>query len=56
LNTMADFTGFGQIVVSLDTLTALGLVPFTLFISVLGSYLPARWAARLNIVTILRKE
>jgi len=56
LNLMADFTGFGQISVSLNTSTALVLVPFTLFISVLGSFLPARWAARLQIVKILRQE
>ena len=56
LNVMAGVTGFGQISVSLDTLTILGLVPFALFISVLGSFLPARWAAHLSIVEILRKE
>ncbi len=56
LNLMADFTGFGQISVSLNMSTALVLVPFTLFVSVLGSFLPARWAARLQIVKILRQE
>ncbi len=56
LNLMADFTGFGQITVSLNLLAAIALVPFTLFISVLGSFLPARWAARLHIVRVLRKE
>jgi putative ABC transport system permease protein len=56
LNLMADFTGFGQIAVSLNALTILGLVPFTLLISVLGSFLPARWASRLRIVKILRQE
>jgi putative ABC transport system permease protein len=56
LNLMAEFTGFGQIAVSLDTLTLLGLAPFTLFISLLGSFLPARWAARMRIVNILRQE
>jgi putative ABC transport system permease protein len=56
LNLMAEFTGFGQITVSLDALTTLGLVPFTLFITILGSFLPARWAARLHIVKILRQE
>jgi putative ABC transport system permease protein len=56
LNLMADFTGFGQITISLDRLSALGLVPFALFISVLGSFLPARWAAKVYIVKVLRKE
>jgi ABC-type lipoprotein release transport system permease subunit len=53
---MASSTGFGQISVSLDLLTVLWLIPFTLFISVLGSFLPARWAARMRIVKILRQE
>lgn len=56
LSLMADTTGFGRIQVSLNALTALGLVPFTLFISVLGSLLPARWAAHVHIVRVLRKE
>jgi ABC-type antimicrobial peptide transport system permease subunit len=56
LNLMASSTGFGQISVSLDLLTVLWLIPFTLFISVLGSFLPARWAARMRIVKILRQE
>lgn len=56
LNLMAGFTGFGHIAVSLDALTAFGLAPFILFISVLGSFLPARWASRLSIVKILRQE
>jgi ABC-type lipoprotein release transport system permease subunit len=56
LNLMASSTGFGQISVSLDMLTVLWLIPFTLFISVLGSFLPARWAARMHIVKILRQE
>jgi len=56
LNITADTTGFGRVAVSLEAWTALGLVPFTLFVSVLGSFLPARWAARLRIVEVLRKE
>ncbi len=56
LNLMASSTGFGQISVSLNMLTVLWLIPFTLFISVLGSFLPARWAARMRIVKILRQE
>lgn len=56
LNFMASFTGFGRIAISLDTLTSIGLIPFALFISILGSFLPARWAAHLQIVEVLRRE
>jgi putative ABC transport system permease protein len=56
LNLMASFTGFGQISVTWKNLAFWGLLPFTLFVSVLGSFLPARWAAKVYIVEVLRKE
>jgi putative ABC transport system permease protein len=56
LSLLAGSFGFGQINVSISFLAALLLVPFILIVSVIGSYIPARWAARLYIVRVLRQE
>ena len=48
--------GFGSISVSFDPLQAVILIPFIIIVSILGSYFPARWAANLFIVRVLRKE
>lgn len=56
LNLMAAFTGFGEVAIMLNRAAVLGLMPFTLFVSALGSFLPARWAAKVYIVEVLRKE
>ena len=56
LSIMSDSFGFGKISVSLDLTQALVLIPFIVVVSILGSYLPARWAANLFIVQVLRKE
>ncbi|MBI5952513.1 MAG: FtsX-like permease family protein [Chloroflexi bacterium] len=56
LTVMSDSFGFGKISVSLDPTQAVILVPFIVIVSAFGSYLPARWAANLFIVQVLRKE
>jgi ABC-type lipoprotein release transport system permease subunit len=53
---MSDSFGFGKISVSLDPAQAVILIPFIVIVSIFGSYLPARWAANLFIVQVLRKE
>jgi putative ABC transport system permease protein len=56
LSIMSDSFGFGKISVSLDITQAVILIPFIIIVSIFGSYLPARWAADLFIVQVLRKE
>lgn len=56
LSVMSDSFGFGKISVSLDLTQAVTLIPFIVIVSVFGSYLPARWAANLFIVQVLRKD
>jgi putative ABC transport system permease protein len=56
LSLLSDSIGFGRISVSLNPLQAAVLIPFILLVSLLGSYLPARWAAQVFIVQVLRKE
>ncbi|HET9913993.1 MAG TPA: FtsX-like permease family protein, partial [Anaerolineales bacterium] len=56
LSAMSDSFGFGKVNVSLDITQAVILIPFIVIVSILGSYLPARWAANLFIVQVLRKD
>jgi putative ABC transport system permease protein len=56
LSIMSDSFGFGKINVSLDPTQAVSLIPFIIIVSIFGSYLPARWAANLFIVRVLRKD
>jgi ABC-type antimicrobial peptide transport system permease subunit len=56
LSVMSDSFGFGRISVSLDTTQAVILIPFIVIVSIFGSYLPARWAANLFIVQVLRRD
>ncbi|HNA87726.1 MAG TPA: FtsX-like permease family protein [Anaerolineales bacterium] len=56
LSIMSDSFGFGKISISVDPIQAVILIPFIIIVSILGSYLPAHWAANLFIVQILRKE
>jgi ABC-type lipoprotein release transport system permease subunit len=32
------------------------LIPVIVIVSLMGSYIPARWASRLSIVRVLREE
>lgn len=56
LSVMSDSFGFGKVNVSLDIAQSVALIPFIVIVSVFGSYLPARWAANLFIVQVLRKD
>jgi putative ABC transport system permease protein len=56
LTLLSNAFGFGRISVSLDPVRAAALIPFIIVVSVVGSYIPARWAARQFIVQVLRKE
>jgi putative ABC transport system permease protein len=56
LTMLSNSFGFGRISVSLNPAQALALIPFIIVVSVVGSYIPARWAAHLFIVQVLRKE
>jgi putative ABC transport system permease protein len=56
LANLANVYGFGTVNVKLDVLYALLLVPLILLISVAGSLIPSRRAARLSIVEVLRDE
>jgi ABC-type antimicrobial peptide transport system permease subunit len=53
---MSDSFGFGSISVSLDSTQALILIPFIIVVSIIGSYLPASWAANVFIVQVLRRD
>ncbi|MGC9398509.1 MAG: ABC transporter permease [Anaerolineae bacterium] len=55
LTNLSATYGFGRPHVSFHPLYALGLVPLMVGVSVLGSYFPARRAARLSIVNVLRQ-
>ena len=48
--------GFGQVQISIGWLYLLALPPVMVAVSVLGSSIPGRQAARLNIVDVLRSE
>jgi putative ABC transport system permease protein len=56
LQTLADTYGFGEVRMTLHPIYAVGLLPVMVGISVLGSLLPGRRAARLAIVRVLRNE
>jgi putative ABC transport system permease protein len=53
---LSNSFGFGKINVSLNLFQALALIPLTIIVSILGSTIPARWAASQFIVQVLRKE
>jgi len=48
--------GFGTMSVSPNLLYLACLVPLVVIVSVFGSLLPGRWAARLSIVRVLSSE
>jgi len=56
LTSLSNVYGFGQVSISFDWWTGALLLPVILVVSLVGSYLPARWAARLAIVRVLREE
>jgi len=56
LTALSNAYGFGQVSVSFDPWAVTLLLPLILAISLVGSYIPARWAAKLPIVRVLREE
>jgi putative ABC transport system permease protein len=56
LTALSNVYGFGQVSLSFDAWALLLLIPLVILVSLAGSYIPARWAARLSIVRVLREE
>jgi putative ABC transport system permease protein len=56
LNALASAYGFTTVDVTLHALTVVGLIPLMVLVSMMGSLLPGRWAARMPIVRVLRSE
>ncbi len=56
LTALSNVYGFGQVKLSFHGWVVTLLIPLIVFVSLAGSYLPARWAARLSIVRVLREE
>ena len=56
LTALSNVYGFGQVSVSFDWWVGALLLPVILIVSLMGSYIPARWAAQLAIVRVLREE
>jgi putative ABC transport system permease protein len=56
LTALSNVYGFGQVSLSFNMWVVTLLVPLIVFVSLLGSFIPARWAARLSIVRVLREE
>jgi len=56
LATLSKVYGFGQVNVALNSLYVLLLIPLMILVSIAGSIIPGRRAARLSIVQVLRNE
>ena len=56
LTALSNVYGFGQVSLSFNVWVVLLLIPLVVIVSLAGSYIPARWAARLSIVRVLREE
>jgi putative ABC transport system permease protein len=56
LASLSQTYGFGSVHVALNTIYIGGLIPLAVLVSVAGSILPGRRAARLPIVRVLRRE
>jgi len=56
LTALSNVYGFGQVSVSFDWWVGVLLLPVILVVSLMGSCIPARWAARMAIVRVLREE
>jgi putative ABC transport system permease protein len=56
LTALSNAFGFGQVSLSFNLWGVLLLIPVIVLVSLVGSYIPARWAARLSIVRVLREE
>lgn len=56
LDTLSSLYGFGKVNVAPNLLYIALLIPLMVLISVLGSYLPGRWAAQSPITDVMRRE
>ncbi len=56
LATLSDVYGFGEVTVTINSLYAALLIPLMVVVSMAGSFMPGRWAARLSIVSVLQSE
>jgi putative ABC transport system permease protein len=56
LTALSNIYGFGQVSLSFDVWGLALLIPLVILVSLGGSFIPARWAARLSIVRVLREE
>ena len=56
LTMLSNAFGFGQVSLSFNLWAVLLLIPVIIVVSLAGSYIPARWAAKLSIVRVLREE
>jgi len=56
LTALSNIYGFGQVSLSFDVWGVALLIPLIILVSLGGSFIPARWAARLSIVRVLREE
>jgi putative ABC transport system permease protein len=56
LTALSNVYGFGQVSLSFNGWGLALLVPLIILVSLMGSTIPARWAAKLSIVRVLREE
>lgn len=56
LNFMAQSYGMSEVVISPDFFSMLVLIPSVAVVSMLGSFIPVRWAAHMPIVRVFRVE
>jgi putative ABC transport system permease protein len=56
LSVLSAGYGFGRVNVVLNAPLAVALVPLVILMSIAGSTIPGRWAARLSVVSVLRAE
>lgn len=56
LRTLSGAYGFGKVNVTLNVLYIVCLIPLIALVSMIGSVMPGRWAAKSSIVQVLRSE
>jgi putative ABC transport system permease protein len=56
MTTASNVYGFGEVNVSLNILYVIVLIPLAVLVSIAGSTIPGRWAARLPVVDALRTQ
>jgi putative ABC transport system permease protein len=56
MNVLAAGYGFGRVSVTLRGIYIVFLVPVTILISMSGSLIPGRWAAKRPVMSVLRSE